>query len=179
MRASEVVAEKRERARTEAWLKWEEQGCLPLHKDPDAEAAALATVDRSTRVATVSALTRLAREDNHHSEAPTQEEAREMYGAPRLRDDSIALNTDWEQGREPRRRVQLLHAAGWRRVPNHGGHPKWQRYLPRGAGKQVITFASTPSNTTYNFEKAALQRMDREARALLAQVDAGIQPGGV
>jgi hypothetical protein len=88
-----------------------------------------------------------------------------MYGGGSEAADGggICLHTRWEEGREPRRRVQLLQAAGWRRVGGgRGTHPKWRRELPFGS--QVLTFASTPSSQrSWNHEAAALQRADREA----------------
>lgn len=178
LRAAAEVVEARELRRTEAWLRWEEAGLCPLYRDPELEAALLQHVDSRTRAAT------LAVREHAQSEPPDASTFRDMYSRSIARPFShdqegrehpvCVFDTDWEQGREPRRRVQLLHAAGWRRVTRgaHGGvgaHYKWRRELGGGCGAQVVTFSSTPSSVrSYNHEKAALSRLDKEAADITA-----------
>ena len=164
--AGGAAAEARERERTEAWLSWERRGLVPLSRlDDGEEEAALRSVDARTRRATLRAAGAPAGRD---AAPPSAEQFREMYGGGHSSGDDdgtggICLDTKWEEGREPRRRVQLLQAAGWRRVSGgRGSHPKWRREL--AFGPQVLVFASTPSSQrSWNHEAAALARADREA----------------
>ena len=165
--AGGAAAEARERERTEAWLAWERRGLVPLSRlDDGEEEAALRCVDARTRRATLRAAGAPGGRDA--TLPPSAEQFREMYGGGNNGSDDdgtggICLDTTWEEGREPRRRVQLLQAAGWRRVSGgRGTHPKWRREL--AFGSQVLVFASTPSSQrSWNHEAAALARADREA----------------
>ena len=166
--APEVASEAREQARLESWLVYESLGLRPLYRDDEAaDQALLSGVDWRTRRATAAAMPRL--EASSSRQAPTAEDFRSMYSTQRPEDVLFRLDTDWEEGREPRRRVQLLLAAGWCRVTGGGGHPKWRRELPHGAPAQVVTFSCTPStHRAFDYDKTALHRLDVEAAEAIA-----------
>lgn len=126
-------AEARERERTSAWLAWETRGLVPLQRadSEEEQAAALSCVDARTRAATLRAAGPLSQrgggEEATPSFAPTANQFRDMYGSGGGGEASASdgdagavgfcLDTNWEvEGREPRRRVALLQAAGWRLV---------------------------------------------------------------
>jgi hypothetical protein len=124
LRGDEARREARELARTDAWLDWERRGLVPLRRDDDEDG--LSSVDARTRRATLRAanlpsLSAPAR--GAALQPPSAEQFRQMYGGgggtAEDGDDvagGLCLDTRWEEGREPRRRVLLLQAAGWSRV---------------------------------------------------------------
>jgi hypothetical protein len=147
---------------------YESQGLRPLYRDDDVQDQALLSgVDLRTRKATAAAMPRL--EAGSSRQAPSAEDFRSMYSVQRADEAPLRLDTNWEEGREPRRRVQLLLAAGWRRVTGGGGHIKWRRELPHGAPAQVVTFSCTPStHRAFDYDKTALNRLDAEAAEMIA-----------
>jgi hypothetical protein len=182
-------AEARELRRTAQWLAWEEAGLLPLRRlDADDEAASLRCVDGATRRATLRTAAATAHTPRRAAPPPSADALRSMYASAGGADDSddadaasAAFCSDWEEGREPRQRVDMLLAAGWfpvrrGRVGGVGSHPKWRRVLPDGTA-QVLSFASTPSCVrAWDNTAAALQRMDREALARIQAADAEGDP---
>jgi len=191
--AATAAAEARDRARTDQFIQWEAAGLVPLQRDDDIEAASLASVPSELREAARAAAARAAaaRSGARTETAPDASSFRRMYGGSGGGEfdgaaDEPCLTTDWMvEGREPRRRVMLLQAAGWELVVRgaHGGvgsHHKWRRSLPGVAATQTITFASTPSDCfSWHNEAAQLQRRDREAQRVLAEARAaaeGVMP---
>ena len=168
LRTPTPAAEQRERARLESWLVYESQGLRPLyHDDEMRDQALLSGVDLRTRKATAAAMPRL--EAGGSRQAPSAEDFRSMYSVQRADEAPFRLDTEWDEGREPRRRVQLLLAAGWCRVTGGGGHAKWRRELPHGAPAQVVTFSCTPStHRAFDYDKTALKRLDVEAAEMIA-----------
>ena len=166
LRASAEEAEQRENSRLESWISLERDGLRPLYRDPDVEAASLAAVDERIRRATLASLPRVASSEGRMGR--TIEEFRDMYG-PERPESALVLDSNWEQAREPRTRVKMLLAAGWSHVTHTGGgHDKWIRKLPFGAGEQQITFQTTPRSPHFwDKHKADLTGYDAEYRELL------------
>ena len=123
LRGDEARREARELARTDAWLDWERRGLVPLRRDDDEDG--LSCVDARTRRATLRAANLPPSAPSARGAAlqpPSAEQFRQMYGGGAAGDAAgdvaggLCLDTRWEEGREPRRRVLLLQAAGWSRV---------------------------------------------------------------
>lgn len=181
--SNEARQEAREMQRLTAWLEWEARGLVPLRRrddNDDLPASARLCVDGKTRRRT---LHRAEELDPPEAAPLSADQFRRAYGAAPPDQQSelesnIRLDTDWEMGREPRRRVQLLSAAGWVRVTDRsGGHHKFRRQLPHGLPSQVVTFACTPSSVrAWDNDKAKLSRMDADARGLLVRARGGIVP---
>lgn len=103
---------------------------------------------------------------------PTVEVVRREYSAEAQPAALCSFSTDWDEGRNPRRRIELLLAAGWLLVTRKV-HIKWRRELPTGEA-QVITFSTTPGGSRYwDHESAALCRADEYAVHAVRQGVAG------